>query len=472
MSLTLVVALLPIALDPPAWGSFRGPSGTGRGAAGAVPAALDLERGVAWRVEVPSGYSSPVVAGDRVFVTGATDGELVTLALDVASGETVWRRATASAGPAPGQGHVASSTPALDGERVVVLFHGVGPIAYDLDGEELWRSDIVTALSIPHGVATSPVLAGDRVLLQLDQDDGSRLVCLDAATGEEAWSTPRARALHGYATPAVWIPEDSEASAEVVVAGTYEVHGYALGTGELLWHVTGGAWQAKGVPALDGARCIVNASAQVFGDAGIPRLPSDWGAFVALHDADGDGIVARAEWTDADVQKVWTIFDLDGDERLDEREFRFVKTIETERGAVFAIRLGGRGDVTETHVDWRYGDRRGLSDVVSPVVVGDGQVLLLRAGGLVTLLDGTKGEVVASGRLGRDDPYFASPVSDGERVLMASVHGRICAVSASAATDELWSVDLDERTWGTPALAGGRVFVRTMEALWCLRASD
>ncbi|MEM1449757.1 MAG: PQQ-binding-like beta-propeller repeat protein [Planctomycetota bacterium] len=471
MPLALVVSLLPLALESPEWGSFRGPNGAGRGAPGSVPAALDLAKDVAWRVEVPSGYSSPVALKGRVFVTGASDDELVTLCLDAASGQVLWRRALADPGDVPGQGHAAAPTPATDGESVVVLFHGVGMLAYDVDGKELWRNGLGVPLRIPHGLATSPVLARGRVVVQLDQDAGSRLVCLDAATGEEAWSTPRPRAMHGYATPAVWIPSDADAVAEVVVAGSYEVQGYALDSGEQLWRVTGGAWQTKGVPVVDGDRCIVNASAQVYGDSGLPRLPSTWEAFLAARDADGDGVVAREEWPDEGVQRIWTVFDLQGDDRLDERDFAYVKTIETERGAVFAIRLGGRGDVTETHVDWRYADRRGLSDVVSPVLAG-GRVLLVRAGGILTALDGASGEPALQERLGRADPYFASPVTDGERVLMTSVHGRLCAVAADAPTDELWSVDLDERTWGTPALADGRLLVRTMEALWCLRPSD
>ncbi|MEM9378965.1 MAG: PQQ-binding-like beta-propeller repeat protein [Planctomycetota bacterium] len=468
MPLALVVSLLPLALGPAEWGSFRGPNGAGRGAPGSVPAALALEDGVAWRVEVPSGYSSPVVAGARVFVTGADGDELLTLCLDADSGAILWRRAIPSGGEAPGQGHVAAPTPATDGARVVALFHGAGPVAYDLDGEELWRADPGVALRIPHGIATSPVIARGRVLLQLDHDAGSRLACFDATTGEEVWSAPRPRAMHGYATPAVWTPDGPDARAEVVVVGSYEVHGYSLDDGELLWRVTGGAWQTKGVPVIDGARCVVNASAQVYADTGLPRLPPTWDAFLALRDADGDGLVSREEWPDEGVQRIWTVFDLEGDDRLDAQDFAYVKTIETERGAVLSIRLGGRGDVTGTHVDWRYGDRRGLSDVVSPVLAG-GRVLLLRAGGIVTALDGASGTSVAQGRLGRADPYFASPVTDGERVLATSVHGRLCAVSASAPVDELWSVDLDERTWGTPALARGRVFVRTMDALWCLR---
>ena len=472
--LQLLLALSsPLAAgEGQAWDGFRGPNGSGH-AAGELPGELAAEP--LWSLEVPKGYSSPVAAGDRVVLTGADGEELSVLCVDARSGELLWRRRLPYDGSRPGANSPAASTPATDGERVFVLFHHVGLVAYDLLGEELWRDDLGAPFNLPHGLATSPVVHDGRVLVQLDQDSGSELLCFDAGTGERLWRTQREGAAHSYSTPAVHAPEGGEAVA--VVSGSYEIAAYSLSSGKRVWWVSGSAWQSKSVPLFDGDLCIVSAYMPSSAEFGIPASPSTFPAALEAFDANGDGVLARDEWDHEMMQSTWFIWDRGGDDVLDADDFAYLMSARTEKGALFAIEMGGEGDVTETHVRWKYTGRRGISDVITPVLV-DGVAYLLKDGGIVTAIETSSGEVLEDGRVGEPDQYFASPVSAGGRILTAGMSGQLSvsqpAGSAGAEGGAggwtlLSSTDLDlGKVWATPALLDGRILVRGEERLACL----
>ena len=228
MFFALALALPLLQDSAPEWGGFRGNNGTGVAREARVPAALDPEGNAAWRVEIPSGYSSPVVAGGRVFVTGAEGAQLLTLALDLETGEEVWRREVEFDGQRVGMNSSAAPSPATDGERLYTLFHAVGLITYDLDGEELWRQEI-GPFNIPHGMSSSPVVHDGVVVQLVDQDLEAYVAAFDAATGEELWTAERPGP-HGYSTPAIYSPEGG--SPQVVVSGAFQIRAYDLASGE------------------------------------------------------------------------------------------------------------------------------------------------------------------------------------------------------------------------------------------------
>jgi len=125
-----------------------------------------------------------------------------------------------------------------------------------------------------------------------------------------------------------------------------------------------------------------------------------------------------------------------------------------------------QGNVTESHVKWKYDDRRGLPDCPSPLFL-DGHLYVIKEGGLFTAFDGESGEVVKQGRVGDPDRYFASPVAAAGRIVTASVSGQVAVVSSGPEWEVLSVHDLQEDIWSTPAIADGQVFVRTGKALYC-----
>lgn len=462
---TLLTLLLPLATgDTPEWGGFRGNNGSGVSVHGSIPAVLDAEENLLWRTEIPSGYSSPIVTGNRVIVTAAEGKELVTLCLDKVTGEIRWRSHVEFDGSRVGANSPAAPTPVTDGRQIFSLFHHVGLVAYDMNGKEVWHNSLGAPFNIPHGLATSPVLHGDLVILQLDQDTDSHLIALDKATGEERWRVARPGTTHGYATPVIYEPE--EGPVQIICSGSMEVAAYAFLDGEKLWWMGGSAWQTKSLPLIHKGLCIVNAYMQPPSEFGGPRVTQSWEEALAERDADGDELISRDEWPHEALQLAWFIFDLDGDDKLNEADYAYLKSAGTATGGLFAIRLGGRGDVTTSHLAWKYSERRGLSDVISPVVVND-TLFVLRDGGLLTSIDTATGEVIQQKRVGDPDQYYASPVSAGGRLLTASQAGQLAVVSGEGEWEVLSTTDLDEVIWSTPALAEGLLFVRTQSALYC-----
>lgn len=456
--------------DLPEWGGFRGTDGSGRIAKAKLPASLDPESNLVWRTEVPAGYSSPVVAGKNLFLTGATKTKLVVLCLDSGTGEMRWTKELDYDGSRVGMNSPAAPTPATDGTIVVVLFHHLGLIAYDTAGKELWRQPL-GAINIPHGLSTSPLLAGDLVVLQVDQDRGAYLVAFDKKTGQQRWRTEREGTKHSYATPALWGQPGKK--PELVVSGSFQTCGYALEDGKKLWWIEGNGWQSKCAPVIAGSRCFVNAYSGSIGEMGYPTLALPFDQAIAQHDADKDGKIAENEYGDAQLHQLWFLFDLDDDKKLDREEWEFGQAANDAKGGFFALELGGRGALSPDTLAWRFDGTRGLSGFSTPVVVDD-TLFMVDDGGLLSSLDVKTGKVVRQERVGQPDGYFASPVAGDGKVFLVGQKGTLSVVTAEAEWKELASHALqsEEEFWASPALSERAVFVRGTEALYCFEVVE
>ena len=250
------------------WPQFRGPDGTAVIADDpALPESWSATENVAWRTPIPGlGWSSPIVWGDRVFVTTVVADEdyegprtglylpaggadtppdpppgthhWLLLCFDLGSGELLWQR-TAHSGPMTATIHpknsFASATPVTDGERIYALFGNLGLFAYDLDGRLVWSRDIE---SLPDqwgwGAGSSPALLDDQVLVMHDNDEDSYLASFDAATGEQNWRTPRDE-VSAWSTPFVW---RNDLRTEIVTVARTQVRSYDP-AGNLLWWFSG-----------------------------------------------------------------------------------------------------------------------------------------------------------------------------------------------------------------------------------------
>lgn len=468
--------------EAPQWGSFRGNNGAGLCAGAKLPEALDPEGTLMWRVDVPGGYSSPVIAQKNLYLTGVSakpaggtvSGKLVTLCLDAFTGDMRWKKELDFSGARPGQNSSAAPSPVTDGEVVVALFHHLGLVAYDAQGKELWKQPI-GPFNIPHGMSTSPLLYKDLVVLQVDQDAGAYLVAYDRKSGKQVWRTDRPGVTHSYATPAIWQP--ASGAPQVIVSGTFQIAGYALESGAKTWWVDGSGWMTKCIPIVSGNRCFVNSFSPSLSDMEYPSFSGTFEEALALHDAadkDGkkDGKIAKSEYGNEQLHTVWFLFDLDNDDLLDKGEWGFAIASNDARGGLFAIDLDGKGDVTKSKVAWRNDDKRGLSNYASPLLVGD-SVFMIDDGGLLTSFDAKTGKVVRQERVGQPDQYYASPVTGDGKIYLASLGGVLSVVSAEPEWKELASHHLeDEVVWATPALAGKSVYVRGKEALYCFEQPE
>ncbi|MEW6742248.1 MAG: PQQ-binding-like beta-propeller repeat protein [Planctomycetota bacterium] len=467
---SLVSLMLAFANDVPVpWGGFRGPNGSGVSISGTLPPSLDLQESLAWKIAIDPGYSSPVLTEDCVFLTTHEGKKLFTVCFDRASGDVLWEVEAPQENddPYPGPNSPVSPTPATDGDFVFVLFPCFGLVAYDLEGEEIWRHPL-GPFNVPHVMASSPVVAGKALVLLCDQDTLSFLLALDKETGKQLWKVERPGVTHGYSTPIVVQPE--EGPVEVIVVGSYQVCAYALESGEKLWWVDGMAWQSNTVPVVAKGMLLVHSSVPPLTEFGGPQMTDTWEEALAARDTDQDGKISKAEWSLPAMQLLWFLYDLDNDDLLAEDEWHQAEARGRAEGGLFAIRLGGRGNVTESHMVWSTTERRGMAGYASPIVYGD-VLYMLKDGGILTAFDIADGHVLKQGRIGRPDAYYASPVAVDGKLIAASQKGQLVIVQAGAEWESRSSHDLKEEIWATPAIADGQLIVRTQQSLYCFRGA-
>ena len=231
------------------WPGWRGPHGDGTSEEKDVPLEWSTTKNIRWKTPIPGiGHSSPIVYGDRVFVTtcvdrkaaGKDEGDRVLLAIDRRNGKILWERTVVKTRLERKHplNSFASATPATDGKLVFVAFLDYPKMmiaAYDYDGTEVWRQSPGSLKSV-HGFCTSPVLHRNLVILNGDQDDpSSYLVALDKQTGKEVWHVDRPNHIRSYCTPIlIHTPEEPQVT-QLVLSGSKTVTGYDADTGKLLW---------------------------------------------------------------------------------------------------------------------------------------------------------------------------------------------------------------------------------------------
>jgi outer membrane protein assembly factor BamB len=236
----LALAPLPARAD---WRAWRGPHGDGRSDEPSAPVRWSATDNVHWKVPIAGkGHSSPIVVGDRVFLTTAIeqDQKRTLLCLSRLDGKPMWEREVLRAPPE--QRHernsFASATPASDGKHVWVSFLQQPTIqlaCYDVNGHEVWRKSPGSFSSV-HGFCSSPVLHDDLVILNCDQDAKAWIVAYDKATGEERWRTDRPNRTRSYCTPMVI---DVDGKPQLVLSGSKCVTAYEPATGRQIWLIDG-----------------------------------------------------------------------------------------------------------------------------------------------------------------------------------------------------------------------------------------
>jgi outer membrane protein assembly factor BamB len=247
LTFALLIALVGLAnvsdaaaVDWPAW---RGPHGDGRSDEEKLPTRWSATDNVHWKVSIPGkGHSSPIVWGERIFLTTAieADQRRMLLCLNRLNGQVVWEREVLRAPleQRHGRNSYASATPATDGKHVYVSFlqkPSIQLVCYDLAGNEVWRKSPGTFESV-HGFCSSPVLCDDLVILNCDQDAKAWIVAYDKASGQERWRTDRPNRVRSYCTP---LAIDVDGSKQLVLSGSKSVVAYAPQTGAPIWNIDG-----------------------------------------------------------------------------------------------------------------------------------------------------------------------------------------------------------------------------------------
>jgi outer membrane protein assembly factor BamB len=464
LSAILAVALLAAGPDGE-WARFRGPNGSGVSESGALPTEFGPAKNVIWKTDLPQGHSSPIIFANRIYLTAFRDGQLLSLAIDRATGKVLWER------EAPrnrrekldSRNHPASPSAAADGERVVFFFADYGLLAYDVNGKELWRRPLGPFNNV-YGMGASPIFVDDVVVLNCDQSTGSFIAAFDTKTGRERWRTPRIEARSGHSTPIVYTPTGGR--AQIVVPGSFLLSAYDPADGKRLWWVGGLSFELKSTPVLSGNTLYINGFGSPENQPGAKLTIAPTAEVFAEHDADRDGKLAIGELPTKHSRDSLVFFDLNGDMHVDRGEWDYYKAAMESENGMLAITLGGAGDMTASAVRWRY--QRGIPQLPSPLLYREALYMVNDAGGLVTTLNPVTGALIQQGRLKvPSDRYYASPVGGDGKIYIASESGKVVVLPAGGGLDTVAVNDLADSIYATPALADQRIYIRTLNFLYC-----
>ena len=446
---------------------FRSEGGAGAGEAVRFPGALD-DLTVRWRQPMDAGHSTPCVYEDRLYLTTHKESDLAVVALNRATGDVRWKRTV----PVTElelfhqTGSPASCSPATDGVRVYVFFGSYGLMAYDLEGQLLWTQRM-GPFQDEFGASSSPVLLEDRVIINQDHDVDSFLMAVGKTSGKILWKTPRDGFTRSYSTPVVW---EHDGKQEIVVAGSRQLAGYDPKDGTKIWWINGMARIVSPTPIVAGD--LLYATGWTPGGDSDSRIAMEsFGDARNELDKDKDGKIAKAELPeDSPVRSRFFRIDLNRDEALDEAEWTFhAEVFQLARNQLLAVRPGGQGDATESHVVWKY--QRNLPSVPSPLAYRD-VLYLVKDGGIVTSMDPMTGAVHKRGRARGVGKYYASPVAADGRIYLASERGMLTVLKAGAQWEVESYRDFEERIMATPVLRDGTVYVRTDDALYAFALEE
>jgi outer membrane protein assembly factor BamB len=436
-SRTLLLAASAVAADSN-WPQFRGEGASGVGT-GSPPIEWNGESGknILWKVEIPGlGHSSPIIWGDRIFVTSAVpeagesllkvglygdikpvEGEgaqkFNLYCLDRKTGKILWERIAIAGQPKikrhPKSTH-ASPTPVTDGKRVVVSFGSEGVYSYDFNGKLLWKLDLGVLDSgyyvVPDaqwGFASSPIIHDGVVIIQADVQKDSFLAAVDAATGKELWRTSRDD-VPTFGTPAV-VPYTAGGakSLQVVVNGWHHIGGYDFKTGKELWRLKGGGDIPVPTPVMsDGLIVITNAHGQ-----------------------------ARP---------------------------------------IYAIRPDASGDITDNHksIAWTV-DRAG--NYMETPLLDAGLGYFCFDNGILTVYQLATGEKLYQQRLGGGTSGFtSSPVAVADRLYITNEDGHTYVLAKGREYKVLSENELGETVMATAAISGDVLYLRGRKHLFAIAA--
>jgi outer membrane protein assembly factor BamB len=424
--LVLAVPLLAEDSSGRFWPQWRGPLGTGVAPQADPPIVWDETKNIRWKVSLPGkGHSTPIVWGDRVFVTTAVafgdklepkysgrpgehdnlpvtqHHEFVVLALDRRDGRIVWQKSVRKALPHEG-GHytasLASASPITDGQHVFAFFGSYGLYCLDMDGKLQWTTDLGDMHSIHgHGEGSSPALYGDTLVVNWDQEEQSFLVALDKRSGAERWRVARDE-VTSWATPIV---VQHNGKPQLIVSGTDRVRGYDLATGKVVWECGGLSANIVASPVA------------------------------------ADGMVFAGS--------------------------------SYEKQALLAIRLdGAKGDITRTkHVAWTR--ITGTPYVPSPLLYEDSIYFLRHYQGILSRVNiKTGADDGGPFRLGSIRDVYASPVAAANRIYITDRDGSTQVIRHSANPEVLAVNQLNDSFSASAALVGRELFLRGEAYLYCI----
>ncbi len=400
------------------WPQWRGADLQSSSNDTSLPAELDKEKNLLWRVAMPGAAgASPVVWGDNAFVTSTDGDKLLLMCVGVKDGKVKWKKALQGSNK-EGRDHSnsASPSPCTDGTHVWAMMSNGILTCFTVQGEKVWQKDlqeIYGQFIINFGMSTTPILDNGKLYLALMHGDVKdkatsvgQVIALDAKSGEEIWLHQRRTDAirenkHSYASPTIYRDENHEM---LITHGGDHVIGHSLKDGSELWRC--GGFNPHGKSYNPTLRLVASPTC-------------------------GDGIIVAPT---------------------------------AKRGPVLGLKVDSQGDVTKDQSARHWELEKGTPDVSTPVI-HDGFVYLAGEKGAFTCLDAKSGEVKYRERL-LADKHRSTPVAVDGRLIVADRKGTVFVLKAGSEHEVLSKLELGEETTASPAISNGKLFIRTYDAFY------
>ena len=474
LAASVAAALLASTVAAEDWSQFRGPNGTGVSTTAGLPVEFGPEKNVIWKTPLPPGHSSPVLTRTRIFLTAHTsekeNHKLLVICLNRQTGKLLWqhevtRRQTGRLQLVNGP---ASPSPVTDGENVYVFFQEFGMLSYDSNGRERWKLPL-GPFNMFYGFGASPILVDDKVILPVDQDNpASFLIAVDKNSGRVRWKVDRPGVISGYSTPIIYQP--AKGAKQVLIPESFQLSAYSVENGARVWWVNGLACEMKSIASHDADYLYINGWGFPQNQPGQQVKTIPFAEGLAKYDANHDGFISKSEVSgkemmDKMLSGAFEAFDADRDDKLDEKDWGIFRAMLAAENGLLAIKLGGQGDQTATAIRWRY--TKPVPQVPSTLLY-KGVLYMVNDGGVLISFDPATGKVLKQGRLqGAIDKYVSSPVAADDKVFLIGEGGAVSVLKAAGDWEILKVNELDDECFATPAIADGRIYIRTRSALYC-----
>ena len=482
-------ALLPLSnAVAQQWSQFRGPNGTGVSTTAGLPTEFGPKKNVVWKTELPPGHSSPILTRDRIFVTAfskttnvasAADNnadknnhKLLVFCLDRDTGKILWQREVPRTreGRLQNVNNPASPSPVTDGTNVYAFFQEFGLISFDRTGKERWRLPL-GPFNMFYGFGASPILVDDSVILPVDQDNpASYLIAVDRNTGRLRWKVERPSVISGYSTPIVYQPK--QGPKQIIIPESFQLSAYSVEDGKRVWWVRGLACEMKSIASHDSEYLYINGWGFPQNQPGKQVATIAWDEALPRFDKNSDKQITKAEIQASDskgmmekmLDAAFEAFDMDRDEKLNNKDWEVFRAMMASENGLIAIKMGGQGDQTASAIRWRY--QKPVPQVPSTLLY-KGVLYMINDSGILISFDPATGNVLKQGRLhGAIDKYFASPVGADDKVYVIGEGGQVSVLKAAGEWEVLVVNELDDEVFATPAIADGRIYIRTRGALY------
>jgi len=443
---------------------------------------------VIWKTALPPGHSSPILTRDRIFITAHEEigtakvtqpgkeknYHLLVICIDRQNGKELWRREVprSRSGRLQNVNGPASPSPVTDGKNVYAFFQEFGMVSYDAAGKERWRLPL-GPFNMFYGFGASPILVDDKVILPVDQDNpGSYLIAVDKSTGKVRWKVDRPVVISGYSTPIVYQPK--QGPKQIIVPESFQLSAYSVEDGKRVWWVRGLACEMKSIASHDDEYLYINGWGFPQNQPGKQVKTVSFEEGLARYDKNNDHLIAKSEISGTEIMdkmlsEAFEAFDLDRDQKLNDKDWEVFRAMMASENGLLAIKLGGQGDQTATAIRWRY--QKPVPQVPSTLLY-KGVLYMINDSGILISFDPATGNVIKQGRLqGAIDKYFASPVAADDKVFLIGEGGAVSVLKAAGDWQILAVNELDDECFATPAIADGRIYIRTRSALYAFGKS-